>query len=134
MGAQSPIIIAIQDKDTIDQLARMNATIMGNENAAPFYGAPTVVVVLAEKEFITHVEDGSLVLGNMMLAAYTLGIGSCWIHRAEEEFITAEGKLLLKKWGYEGDYVGIGHCILGYPDGELSEAKPRKEDYVTIIK
>ena len=100
----------------------------------PFYGAPTVRVVFADKTKMTYIEDGSLVLGNLMNAAHSLGIGSCWIHRAKEEFETEEGKELLKEWNIPDNYVGIGHCILGYIDGDLPEPKHRKEDYVTIIK
>ena len=96
--------------------------------------APTVIVVLADKTKITYLEDGSLVMGNLMNAAHSLGIGSCWIHRAKEEFETEEGKALLKEWNISENYVGVGHCILGYPDGILQEPKPRKEDYITIVK
>lgn len=83
---------------------------------------------------MTYLEDGSLVLGNLMNAAHSLGIGSCWIHRAKEEFETDEGKKMLKEWGISEKYSGIGHCILGYPDEELPQAKERKEDYVRIVK
>ena len=98
------------------------------------FGASTVIVVLADKTRITHIEDGSLVIGNLMNAAHSLGIGSCWIHRAKEEFKLEEGKELPRKWNIPNNYVGIGHCILGYTEGPLPEAKPRKEDYITIIK
>ena len=110
MGRQSPIMIAVTDKDTRDRLSRMNAAVMGADND-PFYGAPMVVVVLADRKVPTYLYDGSLVMGNLMNAAHALGIGSCWIHRAKEEFDSAEGKALLKSWGIEGDYEGIGHCI-----------------------
>lgn len=130
---QSPIIIVLQDEETIAELSRLNAKIMGRDGD-PFYGAPTVAIVLADKNRPTYIEDGSLVLGNMMNAAYSIGVDSCWIHRAKEEFESEEGKELLKRWNISDDYVGIGHCILGYRDGELSQAKPRKENYVTIIK
>ncbi len=133
MGMQSPIIIVLQDEETIAELSRLNAKIMGRDGD-PFYGAPTVAIVLADKNRPTYIEDGSLVLGNMMNAAYSIGVDSCWIHRAKEEFESEEGKELLKRWNISDDYVGIGHCILGYRDGELSQAKPRKENYVTIIK
>ena len=99
----------------------------------PFYGAPTVLVVLADKNIGTHIEDGSLVLGNLMNAAHSLGLGSCWIHRAKEEFETKEGKELLKEWNIPENYAGIGHCILGYPE-EKSEAKPRKDRYIRFVK
>ena len=132
MGRQSPIIVVLQNKSTIDRLSQLNAKIMGKDED-PFYGAPTVLVVLADKNIGTCIEDGSLVLGNLMNAAYSLGLGSCWIHRAKEEFETDEGKELLKEWNIPENYVGIGHCILGYPE-EKSKAKPRKEDYIRFIK
>ena len=113
----------------------MNAKIMGVDNMDPFYGAPVVLIVLADKSRPTCVYDGSLVMGNLMLEAEEQGIGSCWIHRAKEEFESEEGKALLKKWGIEGDYAGIGHCILGYAaEGGEAPAKPRKEDYVVRVQ
>ena len=118
MNRQSPIILAITDKKVRDQLSRMNAQIMGAKGD-PFYGAPVVLVVLADKSVGTYVYDGSLVMGNLMNAAHALGIGSCWIHRAKEEFESQEGKELLKSLGIQGDYEGIGHCILGYPKEEV---------------
>ena len=132
MGMQSPIIIAVTNKETRDQLSKMNATIM-RRDMDPFYGAPVVLIVLADKNRPTHIYDGSLVMGNLMNAAASLGIGSCWIHRAKEEFESEEGKALLKKWGIEGDYEGIGHCVLGYQDGDVPKAKPRKENYVYYV-
>lgn len=129
MGMQSPVMVVVQDKETIALLSRLNAAVMG-VNSDPFYGAPTVIVVLADKARGTYLEDGSLVLGNLMNAAYAVGVDSCWIHRAKEVFESEEGKALLKKWGIEGDYAGVGHCILGYRDGELPKAKPRKENYI----
>ena len=128
---QSPIMIAVQDKETIKQLSRINAQIMG-VSSDPFYGAPTVVVVLARAESPHAVQDGSLVLGNLMNAAHAIGLGSCWINRAKETFETEEGKELLKKWEIEGEYVGIGNCILGYPD-EAPSMKPRKENYIYYV-
>ena len=133
MGLQSPIIVAVTDKETRDQLSRMNAAVMGS-TGDPFYGAPVVLIVLADRKIGTYVCDGSLVMGNMMNAAHSLGIGSCWIHRAKEEFESPEGKELLKKWGIEGDYEGIAHLILGYPKGDAPEPKPRKEHYVYYVK
>ncbi|MCD8286015.1 MAG: nitroreductase family protein [Clostridia bacterium] len=132
-GSQSPIMVAIQDQALIKKLSRMNADIMGVP-IDPFYGATTVIIVLADKNWPTHVYDGSLVMGNLLNAAASLGIGACWIHRAKEEFESDEGKALLKEWGIEGEYEGIGHCILGYPAGPAPEAAPRKADYITIIK
>ena len=133
MGMQSPIIVAVTDKATRDQLSAMNAKIMGTDTY-PFYGAPVVLIVLADKARPTYLYDGSLVMGNLMNAAHSLGIGSCWIHRAKEEFESEEGKALLKKWGIEGDYEGIGHCVLGYVAAELPAAKPRKENYVYYVE
>ena len=135
MGMQSPKIIVVQDQETRDYLSKLNARVMGDEGADPFYGAPTVLVVLALKERPTCVEDGSLVMGNLMNAAHAVGVGSCWIHRAREVFGSEEGEELLKKWGVEGDYIGVGHCILGYPaDGAVPEAKPRKDDYIVYVR
>ena len=134
MGMQSPKIIVVQDKETRDYLSELNDKYMGS-GSDPFYGAPTVLVVLADRKRPTCVEDGSLVLGNLMNAAHAIGVGSCWIHRAREVFDSEEGKALLKKWGVEGDYIGVGHCILGYPADEATpKAKPRKEDYIVIVK
>lgn len=127
MGRQSPIMVAVQDKKTVAKLSKMNAAIMGTDTD-PFYGAATVIVVLADKTMPTYIYDGTLVMGNLMNAAETIGVQSCWIHRAKEEFESEEGKALLKKWGIDGDYEGIGHCVLGY--GEKAPAKPRKDKYI----
>lgn len=133
MGEQSPIIVAITDRATRDALSRLNAEIMGADSD-PFYGAPAVLVVLARKDRPTHVYDGSLVMGNLMNAAHGLGIASCWIHRAKEEFERPEGRAILEGLGIDSDaYEGIGHCILGYADGPEPAAKPRKEGYVYRI-
>ena len=132
-GKQSPIIIAVTNKEIRDKFSKMNAEIMGVDSD-PFYGAPVVLIVLADKARPTYVYDGSLVMGNLMLAAHAEGIGSCWIHRAKEEFESAEGKAFLKSLGIEGDYEGIGHCVLGYTDGEEPKAMPRKENYVYCVK
>ncbi|HJA94660.1 MAG TPA: nitroreductase [Candidatus Eisenbergiella merdipullorum] len=132
MGMQSAVMVVVQDAETIKKLSRINAAIMGSDSD-PFYGAPTVVVVLADSKRGTCVEDGSLVLGNLMNAAFSLGVDSCWIHRARETFETEEGKELLKKWGLSEDYIGIGNCILGYSAGPLPEAKPRKDGYVIRV-
>ena len=134
MNRQSPVIIAITEKGTRDRLMELNASIMGREGTDPFYGAPVVIVVLADKNIMTHVYDGSLVLGNMMLAAHELGLGSCWIHRAKEEFETDMGRELLSSLGIEGDYEGVGHLILGYPDGDEPQLRPRKDGYVHFIE
>lgn len=138
LGKQSPIILAVTDPSLRRQLAALNAKVMGQEEGFdPFYGAPVVLIVLADKTIPTHLYDGSLVIGNLMLAAHSLGLGSCWIHRAKEEFETPWGKALLQSLGITGDYEGIGHCILGYPDlpaGQIPEAKPRKADYIHYLE
>ena len=134
MGRQSPIIVAVQDRQTIDTLNRMNAQIMGNPEANPFYGAPTVLIVLADRSIPTHFYDGCCVMDNLLNAAEAAGLGACWIHRAREEFESDEGKAMLAKWGVQGDYEGIGHCILGYREGDKPEATPRKENYVYYVR
>ena len=129
MGKQSPKIVVVQDRETRDLLSRLNAEVMGTDSD-PFYGAPTVVVVLADSTRGTYVEDGSLVMGTLLLAAHSVGVDSCWIHRAKEVFATPEGKELLKEWGLSENYVGVGNCILGYRDCEYPEPKARKKDYI----
>lgn len=133
MGKQGTHLVVLQDPDEIVQLSEMNAKIMG-AGIDPFYGAPTVIVVLADPSIPTHVEDGSLVMGNLMNAASALGVASCWIHRAKEEFAGDEGKALLAKWGVEGEWAGVGHCILGYSAEDEKDAPARKEGRVTYVK
>ena len=132
MGKQSPVIVAVTNKEVRDRLAKLNASIMGRDTD-PFYGAPVVLVVLADKQYPTYLYDGSLVMGNLMNAAHALGLGSCWIHRAKEVFETPEGKELLAQWGIEGDYEGIGNCIVGYSAQPLAQPAPRKPDYIHHI-
>ncbi len=132
-GRQAAKIVVLQKPEEIATLERMNAAVLGAPDAHPFFGAPTVCVVLADAEVSTAVEDGALVIGNLMTAAWSLGVGSCWVHRAREEFASDEGKKLLKQWGIEGNYIGVGHCILGYPTGEFRPAAPRKANYVTRV-
>jgi len=131
MNRQSPVMVVIKDKEQRDALSKLNASIMGM-NGDPFYGAPVVVVVLADSNILTYKEDGSLVMGNLLNAAHSVGLGSCWIHRAKEEFETPEGKKMLEKWGIPENYVGVGHCILGYADEER-EVRPRKEGYIIRV-
>jgi nitroreductase len=131
MNTQNTIMVAVRDKETRDQLSRMNAAVMGSD-ADPFYGAPCVVVVLVEPERYTWIEDGALVMGNLMQAAYEAGLGSCWIHRAQQMFDSAEGKALLRKWGLPENLKGVGNCILGYPD-ETPAARPRREGRIVKI-
>ena len=124
MGMQSAVMVVVRDKDTINQISRMNAAVMGNDGD-PFYGAPTVVIVFGDSTRGTYVEDGSLVMGNLMNAAASLGVDSCWIHRAKEVFLSEEGKTLMKKWGLGEEYVGIGNCILGYSCLLYTSQSPR---------
>ena len=133
MGRQAGKIVVLQNPDDIAELEKMNASILGNPDAHPFYGAPTVCVVLADAAAFTAVEDGSLALGNLMNAAHSLGIASCWIHRAREVFASAEGKALLQQWGVEGEWIGIGHCILGYAAEPEKPAAPRLEGRIVRI-
>jgi nitroreductase len=134
-GQQSPIILAVTNKVIRDKLSAMNAQIMGQPASFdPFYGAPVVLVVLADKTKPTYIYDGSLVMGNMMAEAEALGVNSCWIHRAKEEFESAEGKALLKEIGIVGEYEGIGNLVLGYAASPLKTPAPRKADYVYYIK
>ena len=134
-GTQNTIIIQVTNKELRDKISEMNCKIGGwEEGFDPFYGAPAMLIVLAKKDWPTGIYDGSLVMGNLMLAAHNLGIGSCWIHRAKEEFESEEGKQILSDLGVTGEYEGIGHCILGYPDEEIEEAKPRKDDYVFWVE
>lgn len=132
MGMQSPIIVAVTDKATRDQLSAMNAKIMGTDTD-PFYGAPVVLIVLADKARPTYLYDGSLVMGNLMNAAHAVGVDSCWIHRAREVFASEEGKALKAEWGVPESYIGIGHCVLGYRSGEYPEAKARKDGFVIRV-
>lgn len=132
MGRQPVKFVVIQDADTIAQLSKMNAAVMGAD-IDPFYGAPTVILVLSDKSAGTYFEDGCLALGNLMNAAHAVGVDSCWIHRAKEVFESGEGKALLAKWGIEGDYQAIGHCILGYRDCEYPKPAARKDDMVVRI-
>ena len=131
-GAQAGMIVAVTDKEIRDKLSRLNAAVMGADTD-PFYGAPVVLVVLADKSVPTYVYDGSLVMGNLMLAAHSLNVGSCWIHRAKQVFDSEEGKAILASLGVEGEWEGVGNCVIGYPAGEPKEPKPRKENWVYKI-
>lgn len=132
-GRQAPLILAVSDKATRDQLSRLNARYDALGRKDPFYNAPVVLAVVVERSDPTAVYDGSLVLGNMMLAAHSLGVGSCWIHRAKEVFEDEEAKDLLRAQGLEGDYIGIGHLALGYPEVENTAVIPRKENRIYRI-
>lgn len=135
MNKQSPIIIAVTNKELRDKLSVLNCEIGGwKAGFDPFYGAPVVLIVLADKNWPNRVYDGSLVMGNLMLAAHELGVGSCWIHRAKEEFERPEGLAILQSLGIEGEYEGIGHCVLGYVDSEYPDTPDRKENWAYYIK
>ena len=139
-GKQSPIIVAITRKDLRDKLSEMNARIWNEltvqrggtprEGIDPFYGAPVVLLVLADRKVPTYLYDGCAVITNMANAAEAVGLGSCWIHRAKEEFDSPEGKALLHDLGIEGDYEGIDHLVLGFPAKGKATPLPRKADYV----
>lgn len=131
---QAPIILAITNKKIRDELSSLCASLRGLDNVDPFYGAPVLLVVLADKSIHTHVYDGSVLMENMMLEAHSLGLGSCWIHHAKEMFDTEYGKNLLKSLNIEGEYEGIGTCILGYSDIQIVNEIPRKENYVYYVE
>ena len=130
---QSPLMVAIRDRDTVKRLSKINAEILGTDSD-PFYSAPCVVVVFADSTVSTAIEDASLVMGNLMIAAHAIGLGACWIHRAREMFEAEEGKALMREWGVDEKYVGVGNCILGYRNGEMPITRPRKDGYVIKIE
>lgn len=132
-GLQSPFIVAVQNKELLNRLAKMNAEVMG-VTTNPYYDAPTYILVFVPEDAPNGVQDASLVMENMMLAAHAQGLGSCWIHREREMFATEEGKELMAQWGLPEGLVGIGALSVGYPAGEPSPAKPRKEGYTRVIK
>lgn len=132
MGMQSPLIVVVKNRELRNELSKMNAEVMGT-HADPFYNAPVIIVVLADKTRSTYLYDGSLVMGNMLNAAHAVGLGACWIHRAKQVFESERGKQMLKEWGIEGDYEGIGHIALGYAAMEPKPAKPRKDGYVRVV-
>lgn len=132
MNRQTPVIVAVTDKETVSLLEKENARVMGDETKKPFYGAPVVITVFYNPEIYTSFEDGCLVMGNLMNAAKAVGLGSCWIHRAKEVFMTPLGKELMKKWGVPESFIGVGNCILGYADEE-PQARPRKEGYIIKV-
>ena len=134
MGKQAPIILAVTDRKIRDELAEMNAAVMHREGTDPFYGAPAVLIVLADKAVGTYIYDGSLVMGNMMNAAYDMGLAACWIHRAKEMFETEEGKAILKSLGIEGEYEGIGNLIIGFSAEAEKAPAPRKAGRMYFIR
>jgi len=133
MGKQAPFIVVLQDKEQINELVQIRSS-YSTRPGNPFYDAPTVCVVFAEKSVMTYVHDGALVIGNMLNAAQAVGVDSCYIFGAKEEFETEAGKALMKKWGVPETCEGIGHCILGYrAEGGVRDAAPRKENYIIRV-
>lgn len=135
-GAQSPKIVVIQDEEKIKELSAWNRSFFPIEvpdDLDPFYGAKTLLIVLSDSEIPTYLEDGASVLSVLVNAAHAVGVGSCWIHRAREEFSSKKGKELLNEWGIPERYEGIGHVALGYADMESPEPIPRKEDYIHFV-
>lgn len=134
-GLQTTRIVVITDPSLRERLRQMNTRIGGwAEDFDPFYGAPAVLLVLADRSSGNYIYDGALAMGNMMLAAHSLGLGSCWINRAREEFETEEGKTILREIGLEGDFAGIGHCIVGIPDGPASAAAARRPGRILWVE
>lgn len=134
MNRQGPIIVAVTNRELRDRLSAMNAEVIGDPSRDPFYGAPVVLVVLAPRGERNRVYDGSLVMGNLMLAAHSLGLGSIWIHRAKQEFEQPEYQQLLKDLGVEGEWEGIGHCAVGYVSGKVPAPAPRKDGRVFWVE
>lgn len=135
MGKQAVITVAVTNRELRDRISASNCKIGGwKEGYDPFYGAPAILIVLAERNWANRVYDGSLVMGNMMLAAHALGLGSIWIHRAKQEFESEEYKSLLASLGIEGEWEGIGHCAVGYIDGEPPQPAERREGRVFWVE
>lgn len=134
-GRQNTLLIAVQNREDADALRRMNAEILGS-NFDPYYGAPTIILVLSKEDpdYHTPVEDGALVMGNLMNAAQSLGLGSIWIHREKEMFETEEGRALLKKWGVTGEWRGVGGCAVGFPAEDPGEGAARKEGRTIVVR
>lgn len=135
-GRQSPKIVVIQNPETINEFSDWNRSFFPTEvpdDMDPFYGGKTLLIVLANSEMPTYIEDGASVLTVLVNAAHAIGVGSCWIHRARDEFASKKGKELLKEWGIPESYEGIGHVVLGYPDMTNPKAAPRKEDYIHFV-
>lgn len=134
MGLQHTKMLVVTDAATRDRISRMNARILGTDSD-PFYGAPVIIMVLARAGWRNRVYDGSLVMGNLMLAAHSLGVDSIWIHRAKEECETSGGREILERAGINPDeWEGIGHCALGFRKGDVAEPKPRKSDFVHWLR
>ena len=120
----------VQNKELIGEIAKVNGSFVNKPGLNPFYDAPTLIIVFADKFVSTYIEDGSAVISNIINAAFSLDVDSCWVHRAKETFLTEFGKELMKKWGLGDNYVGVGNVVLGYRDMILPPASPRKENYI----
>lgn len=131
-GSQCVVLAAVQEKAVRDRLSAMNAAIMGTDSD-PYYGAPTIIIALADPEQSTWVEDGSCALTAMMEAAHALGLASCWIHREREIFDAPDGKSLLKTWGLSESLRGVGALALGYPAGGAPTPPARKPGRIIKI-
>lgn len=132
-GQQSAVLVVVDNAEDVETLRKANAEIWGHPEIDPFYGAPDIVVVLGDGENLNWLQDGSLVMGNLMLAAYGVGAGSCWINRAMEYFDRPDGKSMLKKWNLPETYRGVAICALGYPEGKIPAPKARKQDYIIRV-
>lgn len=132
-GRQPNLIVVLQNKEDIEEYKALNAKHSSTPDRDPFYGAPTVLIVFSDGNYDNYLKDGSAVLTNLVNGAHAIGVGSCWIDRADKVFDSDEGKALMKKWGVDEKYRGVGNCILGHRDGELPEAKERKDDYILKI-
>lgn len=131
-NCQAVKLVAVRDKALVEKLSRMNAKVMGTDSD-PFYGAPTVVIVFGVTDGVTPYQDACLAFGNMLNAAYSLGLGACWINRAKEMFESPEGTALLEEWGITEKVFGVGCMILGHIKGELHPDLPRKKGYIVKI-
>jgi nitroreductase len=134
MGSQGVLIVAVQNKAQIETIQKLNEGVLQDPGSKPFYGAPTVVNVFVDKDKPTPIENGNLVIGNMLNAAQAVGVGSCYIYRAKEVFQTEEGKALMKQWGVPAGFEATGHVLLGYTGGSAPKPAERKKDYIIKIK
>lgn len=128
-NSRDTLFLVVTNKALRDRLSTLNARVMGSDSD-PFYGANTVIVVFADRNRTTTVEDGSCAMANLMNAAFSLGVDSCWIHRAREVFEGEEGRAIAREFGIPDEYIGIGNCILGYRDCELPEPLPRTQPVI----
>lgn len=132
-GSQSPLMVVVQKPELVAKLSELNARVMGAK-IDPFYGAKTLVIVMADRNSRTGIQDACSVMVTLLNAAHAVGLASCWINRAKEMLEFPEGKTLVKEWGIPDHYEGLAVCILGYPaEGGEHEPKPRREDYIKFV-